>query len=256
MIEKRVLIFVVVLLCLPVVFASNVPPGLINDCYIVNAALGGCNTIINFIAVGHISNDGHFDVLPSSSYPNLLCCRNFDGFGGGVTSFRYAGGVNGSGMVSVNSTTSNFPMPVKLGFPDSCFLKQTACDHDASEVCIFRVSTSSASPYVADSSHVADCNNALNPIPNAFPSELCCKFAEICDDGVDNDFDGFIDCADQDCKKTNTGLPPAFCTGSPYISSVCVNVTRYENGTIINQSNPSIILIPLFKLITIKYTFR
>jgi len=247
MMEKRVLIFVVILFCLPAVFA--VSPSAISDCYIVSA-LVGCNSPANFTAVGRISNDGHYDGNLSSTFPNDLCCKNFNSVGSGVTSFKYSPyfnpAFNGTGVISVNSTYTHFPISVRLGFPNSCYLKQTTCDHAASEVCIFKVSNDSLDPtrwkYVADSAHVADCNNSNIPSGenNTFDSNLCCKFQEICNDGIDNDFDGYIDCADEDCKHYSSGglIPPEFCTGSPFTSAVCMNLTRYPNGTTLNISNP------------------
>jgi hypothetical protein len=240
MVEKRVLVFAVVLLfCMPFVFAIN--PGLISDCTVANA-LVGCDGGNNFTAVGRVSNDGHYGSLSNVNFPNYLCCRNFDSIGSGAVSFKYAGGVNGSGHVSVNSTFTYFPTEVKLGFPNSCYLKQGTCDHASSEVCIFKVSGDPL-PY-ADSAHISDCNNNGNPPgdqPNAFPNNLCCKFSEICTDGKDNDFDTYKDCADLDCNHADTAgaIPPEFCTGSPYTSDKCVNVTRYPNGTNVTTYNPA-----------------
>jgi hypothetical protein len=103
------------------------------------------------------------------------------------------------------------------------------------------VSNSSIDPakwqYVADSSTVADCANPN--IPNmsvtnpdvTYPREVCCKFTELCDDGIDNDGDGYIDCADEDCKRIATNSPK-FCTGSYYTSDVCVRFVVYLGGNI------------------------
>jgi len=217
------------------------PPALISDCKIVPASIG-CNQGNNFAPVGRVSYDGHFSVDLNSDYSNLLCCRNFVSNGSGAVSFKYSPylppNFNGSNHISVNSTLTNYPGTVKLGFPQGCFLKQTACDHNNAEVCIFKVSNSSLNPnkwkVVADGSHVADCANDTSD----YPSNLCCQFNEICNDGIDNDFDGFIDCADQNCKLTATNQPPAFCSGSPYDSNKCINVTRYQNGTAITAYNP------------------
>jgi hypothetical protein len=122
-------------------------------------------------------------------------------------------------------------------------MKQS-CNLSESEICLFKVSNSSPiNPAkwrsVADSSHIADCNFANTPNTNTYPNEVCCKITEICNDGIDNDGDGYIDCADEDCKHfTTPAIPPEFCTGSPFTSDVCINVTRVQGQPPVIIVNP------------------
>lgn len=167
----------------------------------------------------------------TESDTNALCCKNLVNKGSGVTSFRYAG--DGSlleGHVSVNSSKTNFGESMYMGFPGACFLKSD-CNLSNGEICLFKVCDSvldcrlnGSNLYSVDNSHIADCNVANHPFNNSFSKQVCCRFDEICGDGLDNDGDGFIDCADNDCNDwpdTNPTNPP-FCTGSPYNSSGCV----------------------------------
>jgi hypothetical protein len=59
--------------------------------------------------------------------------------------------------------------------------------------------------------HVADCADPTVPQPNAYPYQLCCQIQEACNDGVDNDEDGLVDCVDPDCNEepdiSNTSHP-------------------------------------------------
>jgi|GEM_PF-3035071 len=230
MMEKRVLIFAIFLLCMPAVFAVTA-----NNCYMI--ATGNCAA--GYTAVGHVSSDGHFTTDSTlNNFPYDLCCINY-GINSGAVSFKYArdpSGSTGQGAVSVNSSVTNFAGSIKLGFQNSCYLKQTACDNSASEVCVFKVSNSSDSvpskwKSVADSSHIADCTTPNTPNANSYPNYVCCKLSEICDNGIDDDGDGAIDCADIDCNHAdNPTISPEFCTGSIYNSSTCAYVVRYPNG--------------------------
>jgi len=223
-----VLIFAIFLLCMPAVFAVTA-----NNCYMI--ATGNCAA--GYTAVGHVSSDGHFTTDSTlNNFPYDLCCINY-GINSGAVSFKYArdpSGSTGQGAVSVNSSVTNFAGSIKLGFQNSCYLKQTACDNSASEVCVFKVSNSSDSASkwksVADSSHIADCSGAALPNANSYPNYVCCKLSEICTNGIDDDGDGFIDCADQDCNHYAAGTTPEFCTGSIYNSNTCVYVIRHDNG--------------------------
>jgi hypothetical protein len=201
----------------------------ISDCKISVSCTG------EFLAVGRVSMEGHFtNDLNYTNAPYFLCCKNLINMGSGVVSFKFAPwfppSVNGSGMVSFNSTTSNFAGVINLGFPRSCFLK-SSCSLASGEICVFKVKNDSSSSVA--SSHIVDCNTANLPFDNSFSTELCCEFDEICDDGIDNDGDSYIDCADQDCKKTDMSVPPAFCGGSPFTSSSCVvSYSVLPNGTV------------------------
>lgn len=164
---------------------------------------------------------------------NTLCCKNLVNKGSGATSFRYVN--DGSllqGHVSVNSTKTLFQNGVKMGFNDQCFLKND-CNISNNEICLFKVCDSATCRINTsdntriDNTHIADCNTPNFPFANTFTQQVCCKFEplrEICSDGIDNDQDGYIDCADNDCNNWTISNPtnPPFCTGSPYNSSGCV----------------------------------
>ena len=92
-----------------------------------------------------------------------------------------------------------------------------------------------------DGSHVMDCHNANHPAPNSYTLKMCCKLQEKCWDGIDNDLDGFIDCADADCNNdTGLGLEPGICynlpagPSSPFTGEACIeNFTNYGNGSVL-----------------------
>ena len=200
------------------------------DCNIQNTPC-----VAPFYVFGKVSNEGHFAPISNSlsEYPYYLCCKNIINAGKGAVSFKFtyfSPTSNGSGMVSVNASTTKFKGIARLGFQDSCYLKDN-CDNNLEEICIFKIR--SDTPYTAESSHIGDCDNPNVPSPsNTFDKELCCKFKEICNDGVNNDLDEYIDCADSDCynwELTNKKNPP-FCTGSYYDEETCI--LSYEKDMI------------------------
>ncbi len=136
----------------------------------------------------------------------------------------------------MNATTTKFKGVARFGFQDPCYLKDS-CDINLNEVCIFKVNAST--PFSAESTQIVDCNTQNKPIENQNYKEVCCKFKEICNDGEDNDKDGFIDCADEDCKTYwDDPAPPAFCQGSPFNSETCIEgYTRDSNGNIVITYN-------------------
>ncbi|MGV8161855.1 MAG: hypothetical protein ACP5N2_00805 [Candidatus Nanoarchaeia archaeon] len=241
-------LLLLVLFFVPVVFAATAPGSPfpltqnISDCMIVSGDCSAAYQAYGYQAFGWVSNEGHFTENVSTSFTNTLCCKNLVNKGSGVTSFRYVS--DGSliqGHVSINSSKTAFGKGVKMGFNDQCFLKND-CNLANDEVCLFKVCDSAACRINTsdgtriDNSHIADCNTANFPFDNTYTKQVCCKFEpldEICGDGLDNDADGYIDCADQECKQSNTGLPPALCTNSPYNADTCViNFTRLNNGTV------------------------
>jgi hypothetical protein len=219
-------ILLIVLFCIPFVFADP------SDCEIALSCKAG------FSAFGNVTSDGHFlgDSINQGQY--LLCCNSSLAKGAGTASFRYAAydsSINGSGHVSINSTATSFTGQMMLGFPRACTLKNS-CDAMSNEICIFKVCTASPSCrldasqiYRVDNSPIADCNTLNTPFDNSYTTKLCCKTGEICSDGIDNDGDGYIDCADSDCHQTATNPTPALCINSPYNATTCVNLTRNVN---------------------------
>ena len=165
---------------------------------------------VGWAAIGWVTDDGHFS--NDSSLPTRICCDGLDP-GNGIASLNYSN----DGHVSFGTTVTNFPNGLRLGFTrQTCSLKMGNCANGLGEACIFRV-TSDATGTRIDNSHVAECGSGdLN-------RNFCCRRTELCYNGVDDDEDGYIDCADEDCKQTG-GAQPMECTGSPLTSDVCVQL--------------------------------
>jgi hypothetical protein len=201
---------------------------------------------VDFQIFGYVSSQGHFSE-DSTKGNYSLCCKNLANKDTGAVSFKYVldSTASGEGHVSINSSKTAFGKSVKMGYPNGCYVADS-CDLTKSEVCLFKVCNSypacrlnNSNPYSIDNSVIADCNTPNVPLENTFTKSVCCKFTEICGDGIDNDNDGFIDCADSDCNKWSNP-PPSFCTGSPYNSDACViNYTNQGNGLIVTNYNIS-----------------
>jgi hypothetical protein len=189
--------------------------------------MGGmhCNAFAGSSLIGWVTHDGHFSNV-SIPGTRAVCCRNVD-IGTGTPSFNYST----DGHVSVRSTTTNFFHNVSLGFQDTCNVQSTACNNAVGEMCIFRVNTTGG---VASNSHIAECTSG------DLDSNLCCRIAEDCSNGIDDDGDGFIDCADEECHDDLKVLAsPPSCTGSTMTSDFCVSVQRnHLTGTYVPTYNP------------------
>jgi hypothetical protein len=181
---------------------------------VVNCQFQGgmhCNAFAGSSLIGWVTHDGHFSNV-SIPGTRAVCCRNVD-IGTGTPSFNYST----DGHVSVRSTTTNFFHNVSLGFQDTCNVQSTACNNAVGEMCIFRVNTTGG---VASNSHIAECASG------DLDSYLCCRITEDCSNGIDDDGDGFIDCADEECHKTATDPIPKECSPSPFNSSTCVSLMK------------------------------
>lgn len=184
------------------------------DCNVTSLACGGNLPI----TVGKLTADGHFTGNVSAAWAYNLCCRNVV-VGAGNPTVYYSN----DGHVSFNSTVTAYPGGLRIGF-GQCDM-QANCD--ANEICIMKVYNNTR--YSADNSHAWDCDE-----PATDKSKICCGFVEVCTDGFDNDYDGYIDCADTDCHAT-----PVSCTGSPYNSTGCISFTRdVDAGTYTAVNNP------------------
>jgi hypothetical protein len=89
-----------------------------------------------------------------------------------------------------------------------------------------------------ENSHVASCSQPDVPFENDFPGKMCCKMMEVCYDSLDNDGDGFIDCADADCNGLGASgyfKPPEECTNTVTNQSSNYNTT----GCIIGYDFPT-----------------
>jgi hypothetical protein len=198
------------------------------DCTIQSAACGGL-----FNAIGKVSSDGHFNSSLAGGEANFLCCKYLNTAAGGHLLFN----VSGDGHVSINSSATTFTNAVKIDFVtadvelDSCYLKDDCTL--PTEVCIFNVAN--ATRTTVDNSHVAACSSS------DLSAQVCCKYKEKnCQNGIDDDGDGYTDCADSDCQMSDNHPDPFVCTGSPYDEESCVlSFTRDTYaGTYVINFNP------------------
>ena len=181
---------------------------------------------------GHFQQtDGPYQLCCPSSWPRAVW--NVVSIDGGISAFNYSvynpPVQNGSGHVTFGGSTSGVTdfrgvMPVDAL---SCTIG-VSCSAD--QACIVQVAGT-------DNSHVADCNAADTPMPNSFPDKICCHIQEKCWNGVDDNGDGFIDCADPDCNGQLN--PPQVCGnategyGTWQNTSGCVVGYNYTTGTTI-----------------------
>jgi len=212
----------------------------LSGCYIDTDTLDCAhklNPLFDYTSYGYVSAQGHFSsvspgVFSAFQYP--LCCPDFWPFGYGSGSFKYST-LNETGHVSVNnSVVTNFDGIQYLGTYDCIYVANGDCPAD--KACIFKMSN-------PDSSHIMDCSEPNNPVNNDFTDKLCCKPYELCWDNLDNDEDGFIDCADSECNGLNTTAGVGF--GTPYKQpELCTDIptnkrTNYDtNACIISWTNP------------------
>ncbi len=102
-----------------------------------------------------------------------------------------------------------------------------------------KVSQCSAGEYAASSytdGGVAD--DSCKAYTQNSNSVCCCVDKEVCDDGIDNDKDGFIDCADQDCPNCapcmyqNTNHPEL---GGDLLPGFCYHFEDNTNGCVVDK---------------------
>ena len=186
------------------------------------------NASITYSGLGFVSTHGHFSTTGvnfgfTDTYK--LCCPTVVQIETTApTAFRVSTInppiSNGSGHVQSNSYT-DFIETVNLNA--ECNVKATC---STEEICLFKMSSD-------EGSHVMDCHNANHPAPNSYTLKMCCKLQEKCWDGIDNDLDGKIDCADSDCNDFSSstfGNNPQICTNfvpfppesSPYNTTRCI----------------------------------
>ncbi|MFB6274461.1 MAG: hypothetical protein ABEL51_16375, partial [Salinibacter sp.] len=92
-----------------------------------------------------------------------------------------------------NASVNTFPENETFGHGITCrFSKPGTCGRDA-EICAFKMSNKT-------NAQIADCSNRSAPQPNTFDGRLCCQVNEVCTNGVDDDGDGLVDCADPACN--------------------------------------------------------
>lgn len=209
----------------------------LNGCYI-DVTTFDCsfrlNPLFGYSGYGYVSTQGHFyDVSPTATinFPYKLCCPDFWPLGYGSGSFEFST-VNDTGHISVeDSVVTNFAGTQYLGTYECEYITGGNCPVD--KACVFKMSNK-------DNSHMMDCSKADTPVPNTYQDKLCCKPFELCWDNLDNDEDGFIDCADSECNGLNmtTGArykPPELCTDIPTNSR-----TNYDTDEcVVSWTNPT-----------------
>ena len=197
----------------------------------------------NYQLTGFVSTQGYYsnNLNANIKYPYGLFCDSslILNRADGVASFNFSDplsvvaringkDVNGSGMVA--STTSNkvqFDGEAKQGFAN-CQIRNGNCELE--ETCVAKISN-------ADVGVLADCNYDSVPYINSFQNKICCGTKEYCRDGIDNDGDTFIDCADPDCfPDPSIGQPPQRCDpdpasllGNQQTTNECISVDPSEN---------------------------
>ena len=190
--ERLLLIGLLILPFLITVEAQTTP---FQDCQI--APSGSNPDPANLTAVKNVSTVGHYDGGPYTLYCGDTWYREL----GEDLAFSYITG----GHVRSPDATPAFIEEQSLGTNVECRVSNTgSCD--SSEVCVFKMNNE-------NDAHVADCADPTVPQPNAYPYQLCCQIQEACNDGIDNDEDGLVDCVDPDCNEkdgiTTPGYPNA-----------------------------------------------
>ncbi len=247
---KRGLILLVALIIVPFVTAQPTSCFIATNCSNVSMMP---NISLTYDVFGYVSMQGHFSsepVIPGFSNTYSLCCPDLftlnDATYGPAFKFSPINPpvFNGSGHVQ-SADYSDFTEQVFVGA--DCDVKASC---DVGETCLFKLSDPLGG-------HVADCHNLNNPMSNLYAYSMCCKLTEICWDGIDNDGDGFIDCADPDCNGVHAFPAPAtepqICTNflvdppvsSPYTTSGCIirwdedtQTTIYDPDCIGQNPNP------------------
>ena len=229
--KRGILLVALVLFLVPFVHAQS------TYCYIsTNCSDGNApNKTLTYTEYGYVTQLGHYsdtNVTTGFSYTYSLCCPNAYTMGAGGVAFYFSRDnpplENGSGHVA-NKSETYYPDSVSLGA--NCQVRNKC---NADETCMFNMSN-------ATGSHITDCYYGDNPSPANYSLSMCCKLTELCYDGIDNDLDGKIDCADPDCNQDiGAGLPPGYCVdyaktneSSPFNSSGCIeSYINYGNGSV------------------------
>ena len=177
------------LLIIPFLITVEAQTTPFQDCQI--APSGSNPDPANLTAVKNVSTVGHYDGGPYTLYCGDTWYREL----GEDLAFSYITG----GHVRSPDATPAFIEEQSLGTNVECRVSNTgSCD--SSEVCVFKMNNE-------NDAHVADCADPTVPQPNAYPYQLCCQIQEACNDGIDNDADGYVDCADPDCTEQTYNHP-------------------------------------------------
>jgi len=213
----------------------------INKCYIDTDCTRTLTVGVDYEWYGYVSAQGHFsDTSPTGTidYPLQLCCPDFWPFGFGSGSFLFASQDDGNHVSFDPSPLTTFDTTVLLGTKECQYLVGVA-DCPIEMACVFKMSN-------PDNSHVMDCSQDDFPVDNDYDGKLCCKPYELCWDSIDNDEDGFIDCADDDCYGGPAGdFPgePQECTYLPlnpleeasmFNTTSCINGFQHPDAATIN----------------------
>ena len=124
--------------------------------------------------------------LPGGITYKLYCSKLWNEFGND-TSFKYSDPA--SGHVE-NASEPNYNFNYSFGTGVECTYR-TGPSCVGSEVCAFEMSN-------ITNAHVSDCSAEV-PGSEDYGGRLCCEIREICYNGIDDDDDGYTDCADTEC---------------------------------------------------------
>lgn len=178
---------------------------------------------LNYTKVGYVQFSGHYN---QSTFGYELCCTD---------SFTDAQEVHGAVPqdnfgFSTDGHVADVPHAKNLGYVMETIgsrecVSRPAGTCQADELDAFRMSD-------VKNAHMGSSTDPNRPQPHTYNTSLCCKTYELCWDGVDNDGDGKIDCADTDCWGGDAtdpmigvgiyGAEPQMCTGSPFDTAGCV----------------------------------
>ncbi|MCF7866618.1 hypothetical protein K9M18_04265, partial [Candidatus Woesearchaeota archaeon] len=212
--KKSLILILSMFLLIPLVFAQDIPVGVINSSLEVyglgdmpmSCYIGFCNVSpenLSFDYVGDVMLVGH--VNQSLDLGSMLCCgkgfsyaKKYHGFDYGANFFVSSSGHfwneslgeefelgSGRDLVDLNINTGSCSTEV--------FVDDAAQNYGCavSKEPVFRVSSSF-------NAHVGRLNGTVEGGfgGHAFKYVTCCDKLELCWDGLDNDLDGDIDCAD------------------------------------------------------------
>lgn len=199
----------IVILTLFIIILQSISVIAIDGCYIDTSCDAG------YEVTGAVSRAGHYTTDASSNYAYKLCCPTSWGVGEGDVAFTYSTdsttSTDGGNHVGSPSNT-NFYGQVALGTHLSCQTTQESCGTD--RACVFKTSQ-------IDNGHIADCTEDI-PGENNYEYSLCCEIQELCSNGIDDDQDGFIDCADSSCQGPIPLTEADSCTGNFQQSEYCL----------------------------------
>ncbi|MCP5062134.1 MAG: hypothetical protein GY936_06690, partial [Ignavibacteriae bacterium] len=175
---------------------------------------------VNYTLVGDVQFSGHYN---QSGLGYELCCT--DSFTdaqevhGAVPEDSFA--LHGDGHIASITEGNNLGLWLRETIGAGTCTTRAADACLVGEMDVLRMSATS-------NAHIGSSTDSSRPQTHAFDTSLCCEIYELCWDSVDNDGDGYVDCADPDCygdeappSNSIYGTEPQLCTGSTYDTNGC-----------------------------------